>query len=178
MAATKTIAILISLLAFLGLSFQPLNAQEDPLKEYADSHKDLKLCFYPSTLRMINLNDNKDLNELVGGIDKLLIYTLDSTAHADKSYKGIIDTYSELGFEEYISTYGNGLNFFIYGKEGQSNNQYIGIIAQTESVSLFYLRGFVALNKFPDLIQSMNEGDFINPFDFNIDDFAKNTEDK
>ncbi len=178
MENTKKITILISLLAFMGLIFQPLNAQEDPLKDFADSRKELKLCFYPSTLRMINLSNNPDLNEMVGGIEKLLIYNLDSAARADKSYKGLIETYTELGYEEYISAYGDGLSFFIYGKDGSKINQYIGIIAQAENVSVFYLKGFVAMNKFPDLIQSMNEGDFINPFDFNLDDFGKNTEDQ
>lgn len=174
----KKTTILISLLAIMGLSIQPLIAQEDPLKEFADSRKDLKLCFYPSTLRMININNNPDLDELVGGVEKLLIYNLDSASRVDKSYKGLIETYSALEYEEFISAYGDGMNFFIYGKEGGKSTQYVGIISQPENVTVFYLRGFIALNKFPDLIQSMNDGDFINPFDFNLDDFGKNTKDQ
>jgi hypothetical protein len=157
---------------------QPLLGQEEPLKEFAEARKDLKLCFYPSTLRMINLYDDPTLDELVSGVRKLLLYNLDSTTIADKSYKGLIDTYSDLDFEEYISAYGEGMNFFIYGKDGRSANEYIGIIAQPDKVSVFYLRGIVALNKFPDLIESMNEGSFINPFDFNLDDFGENTQDR
>jgi hypothetical protein len=174
----KKTTILISLLTLMGWFASPIGAQEDPLKDYADTCRDLKLCFYPSTLRMINLSNNPDLDELVSGVEKLLIYNLDSAARAGKSYKGLIETYSELGYEEYISAYGAGPNFFIYGKEGKKNNQYIGIIEQPESVSVFYLKGFVALNKFPDLINSMNEGDFINPFDFNISDFGESTQDQ
>ena len=174
----KRTAIRISLLILMGWFASPISAQEEPLKNYADTCRDMKLCFYPSTLRMINLNNNPDLDELVSGVDKLLIYTLDSAASADKSYKSLIDTYTQLDYEEYISAYGAGPNFFIYGKEGRKANQYIGIIVQLDNISVFYMKGFVALNKFPDLIQSMNEGDFINPFDFNINDFGESTQDQ
>jgi hypothetical protein len=115
---------------------------------------------------------------LVSGINKLLVYQLDSASAADKSYKSLIETYKDLDYEEYISAYGDGMNFFIYGKEGRKDTEYIGVIAQAESVSVFYLNGFIALNKFPELIDSMNEGDFINPFDFNLDDFGENTQDR
>ena len=79
----KKTTILISLLALMGWLPSSISAQEDPLKNYADTCRDLKLCFYPSTLRMINLNNNPDLDELVSGVEKLLVYSLDSSARAN-----------------------------------------------------------------------------------------------
>lgn len=127
---------------------------------------------------MINIADNADFDELVSGIEKLLIYNLDSITRAEKAYKQIISTYEELDFEEYASAYGGGLNFFVYGKDMRKGSEYIGIIQQEESLTAFYMRGTIAMNKIPQLIQSMGEGDFINPLDFNIEDFGKNTQDQ
>jgi hypothetical protein len=173
----KSTTILISLIILLGLSWE-IKAQEQPLKDFAEDRKDRKFCFYPSTLRMVNLANNPDFDDLVNGIEKLLIYNLDSAARADKSYKNIITTYQELDFEEYASAYGGGLNFYVYGKENKKETEYIGIIKQADLLTAFYMRGQIAMNKIPRLIQSMSEGDFINPFDFNLDDFGKNTQDQ
>lgn len=148
------------------------------MKDFADPHKELKLCFYPSTLRMINLSNDPALDNLFSGIEKLLVYNLDSAAHADKSHKELIDIYRELNYEEYISTYGKDIDFFIYGKESRRHTEYIGVIAERNSATVFYLRGFVAFNKLPELIQSMNDGNIINPLDFNISDFGKHTQDQ
>jgi len=173
----KSTTILISLIILLGLSWET-KAQEQPLKDFAEDRKDRKFCFYPSTLRMVNLANNPDFDDLVSGIEKLLIYNLDSTARADKSYKEIITTYQELDFEEDASAYGGGLNFYVYGKENKKETEYIGVVKQDDLLTAFYMRGQVAMNKIPRLIQSMGEGDFINPFDFNLDDFGKNTQDQ
>lgn len=168
---------LISLVFLIGITI-PLVAQEQPLKDFAEDRKELKLCFYPSTLRMVNLANNPDFNDLVSGIEKLLIYNLDSTSRADKAYKQIISTYEELDFEEYASAYGGDMNFFIYGKDIRKGTEYVGIIKQEDALNAFYMRGTIAINKLPQLMQSMGDGDFINPFDFNIEDFGKNTQDK
>ncbi len=176
MTMTKS-TILISLILLMGNS-SSLFAQEQPLKDFAEDRRENKFCFYPSTLRMVNLANNPDFNELVSGIEKLLIYNLDSTARADKAYKELIATYEELDFEEYASAYGGDLNFYVYGKDMRKGTEYIGIIRQEDVLTAFYMRGTIAMNKIPKLMQSMGEGDFINPFDFNLDDFGKNTQDQ
>lgn len=168
--------ILISFILLLG--FQSLFAQEQPLKDFAEDRRENKFCFYPSTLRMVNLANNPDFNDLVNGIEKLLIYSLDSTARADKTYKDLIVTYEALNYEELASAYGGELNFYVYGKDDGASSEYIGIIRQKDLVTAFYMRGQIAMNKLPQLMQSMSEGDFINPFDFNLDDFGKNTQDQ
>lgn len=173
----KKITTLISLVLLLGF-IAPVFSQEQPLKDFAEDRKDRKFCFYPSTLRMVNLTNNPDFDELISGIDKLLIYNLDSASRADKAYKQIISTYQELDFEEYASAYGGELNFYIYGKDIRKGTEYIGIIRQEDLLTAFYMRGTIAMNKLPQLMQSMGEGDFINPFDFNIEDFGENTQDQ
>ena len=173
----KNTTTLISLIFFLGLAMN-VSAQEQPLKDFAEDRKESKFCFYPSTLRMVNLANNPDFNDLVSGIEKLLIYNLDSATRVEKSYKQIITTYEALDFVEYASAFGGGLNFYVYGKEHYKETEYIGILKRDEMLTAFYMRGQVAINKIPRLMQSMSEGDFINPFDFNINDFGKSTQDQ
>ncbi len=168
--------ILISFVLLLS-SLQTLVAQEQPLKDFAEDRKERKLCFYPSTLRMLNLSGNAEFDELTTGIEKLLVYTLDSAARADKSYQQIIETYRKLDYEEYASVYGGKLDFFVYGKDEGSESEYVGIIKNDEMLTAFYLRGRLAVNKIPGLIRTMDEGGLMNPFDFNLDDFGKHTQD-
>lgn len=175
MTAKKTVLISLFLLtAFVG----PILAQEQPLKDYAEDRKENKFCFYPSTLRMVNLANNPDFNDMVSGIEKLLIYNLDSTAKADKDYKAVLTAYQDLGFEEYASAYGGDLNFYIYGKEAGKSTEYIGVLKRDDMLAAFYMRGQLSVSALPRLMQSMGEGEFINPFDFNLDDFGKNTQNK
>ena len=141
----------------LGGLFPSLRAQEAPFKEYADAHKDRKFCFYPSTLRMINISQNPDYNEMVNGVEKLLIYTLDSAATANNNYKEIISDYQNLGYEEYAAMYGGKTNFFLYGKENDHD--------RNNRNHASYMRGRIGWQKIPDLMQSFQSDDVINIFD-------------
>ena len=144
-----------------------LKAQETPLKDYADAHKDRKFCFYPSTLRMINLSKNHDYNELVNGIEKMLVYTLDSAAKASQSYKSIITSYKKSGFEEYVSMSGGTTNFIMYGKESKDENQFVGVMKSEDALYAFYLRGRIGWQNIPALMQSFQSDDMINIFELN-----------
>jgi hypothetical protein len=160
----------ILLILLLGL-FRPASGQEQPLKDYADKHKDRKLCFYPSTLRMINIGKNPDFNELVSGIEKLLVYTLDSAAKADQSYTEIIPTYKDLGFEEYASAYGGETNFFLYGKEAEKDNQFVGVFRNGEELMAFYMHGNIGWQSIPKLMMSFREDEIINILNLNEEKF-------
>jgi hypothetical protein len=144
-----------------------VNAQETAFKEYADKHKERKFCFYPSTLRMINLAKNNDYYELVNGIEKILVYTLDSAAKASQSYKSIITAYNKTGFEEYVSMSGGTTNFIMYGKESKSENQFVGVMQSEDALYAFYLRGRIGWQKIPALMQSLQSDDMINIFELN-----------
>jgi hypothetical protein len=155
-----------------------LKAQETPLKDYADAHKDRKFCFYPSTLRMINIAKNPDYNELVNGIEKLLVYTLDSAAKAGQSYKGLISSYKNIGFEEYVTMAGGKTNFVLYGKENKGENQYVGVMKSEDAMYAFYLRGRIGWQKIPALMQSFQADDMINIFDLNKQKSGKRPQNK
>ena len=155
-----------------------LKAQDTPFKAYADAHKDRKFCFYPSTLRMINIGKNPDYNELVNGIEKLLVYTLDSAAKAGQSYKSLITSYKKIGFEEFVTMAGGKTNFILYGKENKKENQYVGVMKSEDAMYAFYLRGRIGWQKIPALMQSFQSGDMINIFDLNKQKSGKRPQNK
>lgn len=146
----------------MGFS-QALLAQESILKSYADSTRIKEYCFYPSTLRMLNLAKSDEFNDLVTNIEKLLIYTLDSTAAADKSYRSMLNEYQATGFEELATMTGGKTNLQIYGKDTQVN-ELTGIIRTEEDVYAFYLLGDIDWVKIPAMIQNFNESDVLNIF--------------
>jgi hypothetical protein len=155
-----------------------LKAQETAFKAYADTHKDRKYCFYPSTLRMINIAKNPDYYELVNGIEKLLVYTLDSAAKAGQSYKSLITSYKKIGFEEYVTVAGGKTTFILYGKESKDENQFVGVMKSEDAMYAFYLRGRIGWQKIPALMQSFQTDDMINIFDLNKQKSGKRPQNK
>jgi hypothetical protein len=126
---------------------------------------------------MINITQNEDYYEMVSGIEKLLIYKLDSTTRADKSYKEVISTYRDLGYEEYVSMYGRGQQMYLFGKEKHKQSEFIGVFGESDMALAIYLRGNIGWNKIPDLIDSMKSEDMLNILDFNTEEFENNPHD-
>jgi len=156
----------INKLAILGLIWgltSPLFAQEDVLKKYAEERSERTFCFYPSTLRMINLSKNPEFNEMVKPIEKMMIFMLDSTAQASKDYRKLPAQFQKNGFEEYVTMIGGGNNLFIYGSE--SDGELLGVMAMQESLVAFYLRGNVNWQKIPKLMTTMKENELLQIFD-------------
>lgn len=156
------------LLAFilLGLTCQPLFAQESIIKDQFEHKRDRKYCFYPSTLRMVNLKQNQEYNNLVNGVEKLLIYTLDSATKADKSYLQLSSLYQQAGFDEYASIFGGGTQMSILGADKGKSHEYVGFFDQDELTIAFYLRGNIPWQKIPTLMKSMNDLEMLEMFDF------------
>ena len=155
-----------------------LKAQETPFKKYADAHKERKFCFYPSTLRMLNMAHNPDYYALVNDIEKLLVYTLDSAAKASQSYNAMITTYKKTGFEEYAAMSGGKTIFLLYGKENKHENQFVGVVKNEDSFFAFYMRGRIGWQKIPALMQSFKSDDMINIFDLNTQKSGKRSQNK
>lgn len=151
--------LLSTLLALLIL---PSIAQESIIKDFAEPRRPTRwmnpICLYPSTLRMINLAQDPNFNEMVNDIEKILIYTLDSATAATKSYKEMLKEYESEGFEEYISMLGLQ-EMRIIGKEGE----FVGIVSAEGNAIAFYLRGDIPFGKIPTLLQSFQSSDMLLP---------------
>lgn len=160
--AIKQLTLLLLLAA--GWGSTPLLAQEQPLKDLVEAKRERKYAFYPSTLRMVNISENQAYNELVSGVEKLLVYTLDSATRADRSYTQITANYQELGYEEYASVMGGDMSLAVMGLESKDGNQFVGFVGQTDMVMAFYLRGSIAWQKIPTLINTLKSEDMLLDF--------------
>ncbi|WP_462248243.1 DUF4252 domain-containing protein [Ekhidna sp.] len=153
----------------LTLIILPTIAQESIIKDFSEPRRPTKwmnpICLYPSTLRMINLAQDPNFNEMVNDIEKILVYTLDSATAVSKGYKEMLKEYEAEGFEEYVTVYGEQ-HMRIIGKE----EEYIGIVSTKENAIAFYLRGEIPFGKIPTLLQSFQSSDMLplltDQFDF------------
>ncbi|MFA5417810.1 MAG: hypothetical protein WC341_05070 [Bacteroidales bacterium] len=169
---------LIYLLILMG-PFQPLWAQQDLIKTYADSTKTRTYCLYPSTLRMLDPTGSPEFYQMVNDIEKLVIYTLDSTATADKSYLSMLQGYQALGYDEIASMFGGKNQFFLYGRDKDQGGNYVGVFRQDDQMEAFYLSGNVEWSKIPSLIQNLqNGGNMINIFQLKSPKRGHNPHDK
>ncbi len=134
-------------------------AQESILKDFAEERRDVKLCFYPSTLRMINIKKDPNYYELVNDVEKLLIYIMDSGESTEWT-----DQYRDLGYEEYIAMYGK-VDLVLLGKD----EEYVGLSGSEGRLAAFYLRGAIAFQKIPELIKTFQSGDMLSLIKFNMD---------
>lgn len=148
---------------FVGL-IQPLFAQQDIIKDYADTSSVKDYCFYPSTLRMLNIAKDQDYYNMVEDIEKLLVYSLDSASVAESSYKKMLAMYRKNNFEEYAVMEGGETNFSIYGKDGRKN-EFAGVFRVKKKVYVFYMIGNIGWQKIPALVQNFSKGDMFNLFD-------------
>ncbi len=105
---------------------------------------------------MINISQKPEFNKLVNDIDKVLIYTLDSTTYAAKEYKTLLKDYEEEGYEEYMALYGKQ-DIRIIGKD----DEYVGVLAAEGRAMAFYLRGDIPFGKIPTLIQTFQSDDVL-----------------
>lgn len=129
--------------------------QESIIKDFAEERRNLKLCLYPSTLRMVNIKKDPDFYELVNDVEKLLIYTLDS-ATSSGSYTDWTDEYRDIGYEEYIAMSGK-MSLIVLGKD----DEYVGVTGSDGNVAAFYLRGNIPFQKIPKIIQTFESGDML-----------------
>ncbi|MEP1097197.1 MAG: hypothetical protein ABJG78_18930 [Cyclobacteriaceae bacterium] len=147
---SKTLSIFLLLISVSGL------AQESIIKDFAEDRSNLKLCLYPSTLRMVNIKKDPDFYELVNDVEKLLIYTLDANTSKSGSFTGWTDEYRNIGYEEYIAMSGK-VDLIILGKD----EEYVGVTGTDGNVAAFYLRGAIPFQKIPKLIQTFEGGDML-----------------
>ena len=153
---------------FILTVFLSVKGQEDLFKDFAENHKQRAFCFYPSTLRMLNIGNNPEFNNMVGGIEKLLIYKLDSISRADKLYHSMIDNFKSKGFEEFVTVCGGESEIFLLGSPGKKDKEYVGVVVKEDISLAFFMKGDISWEEIPKMLNNIKEGDFINILDLNL----------
>lgn len=131
-------------------------AQCQTMNSWAEKKGIRKLCFYPTTLRMINISKDESFYELVKDVDKLRIYIADSKPGFKKQdlgelKKGILAE----NFKDMIQVQQGQKSYFVYIKEKHDKPVgFAGIAFSEESLVLIDLEGYIS----PENIQKIIEG--------------------
>ncbi len=168
---TKKMKIRVLTVFFLVAVFLSAKGQEDLFKDFAEAHKERAFCFYPSTLRMLNIGGNEEFDQMVKGVEKLLVYKLDSASRNGKAYKNMVKEFKSEGFEEYLSITGGNYEASLLASPGNKGKEYVGYFNQEDALLAFYLKGGLDWDELPKLINGIKEGDFINILDLNTSGF-------
>ena len=158
------IRVICTFVIVIAGAFSPLFSQEGPIKSFGDTHSERKFCLYPSTLRMINFEQNEEVNDWVNGIRKILIYQLSADANYPELSEAM-NKYRSAGFEEYAQAFGGDRRLLLLGKEGRKDT-FTGFAGADGSLYAFYITGSIRWEKIPIIIRQFQSNQLLNVFEF------------
>jgi hypothetical protein len=149
---------------FLVLSFcfsTMCFAQNSIVSEFKENHKmALSLYFYPSTLRMINIERNVEFDEMISGIKKARFFKLDSGAASKEDLKEFTGNLTNEGFEEIMFVKNKDMDLKVWGLE-KKNPELVILLKSGDETMLLEINGMINVAKIPKLTQTFNQDGFI-----------------
>lgn len=170
----KTLFTSLLIIILIHNPFQ-VKGQSSAITKWAENKPGLrKLCFYPSTLRMINISKDEAFNRAIKDIKKLKVFLSDSKNNFDK--KEINALKSNIKKEDYkdMLQVSNGRqSFSVYIKEKNEKTQgFAGIVVSETGLVLIDLEGFIS----PEMIQQLISGKINFEVLTKINDLSKATQ--
>ncbi len=134
-------------------------SQSKTIQELKDSNRiQLGLHFYPSTLRMLNLQKDTAYNKMVRGIEKLSFLITKPDKFGPDLY---IETTGKLinqeQYEEYIIWQGEDYQMEVVGKP--KKKEMVGLANYNDRYYIFDLKGTIDLLQLPALYEKLSSQD-------------------
>ncbi len=151
------------LILIIFLSFA-CNAQNSIVTDFKENHDmALSLYFYPSTLRMINMERNREYDEMIQEIKSIRFFKLDSgTVSKVDLNRFKVDLRSE-GFEEVMTIKNTDIDLQVWGLEKRTPE--LVIVSKSENeIMLLEIIGMINITKIPKLTQTFNQKGFLDIF--------------
>ena len=153
--------ILIFFLLFLSASCQ----QKDPLNDFLeDRNTGLILHFYPSTLRMINIDQNEEYNKMIREVEKARFIRLDSGQFTKEEISELITSLQSEGYEEVMSFRDKKQDISVLAME-KKIPEFVMLSRAPDQVMILEMKGMVNVAKIPKLTQTFSENGFLNVLD-------------
>jgi Domain of unknown function (DUF4252) len=134
-------------------------AQTKTTEKLDEKYEGTSLYFYKNTLRMLNINEDKDFDEMIKDIEKIRLVMVDRTMESftGEDYKKLKGDYKKESYEEIMSGRVEGRNFNVYVRESGGNVKGTVIMA-SDSSSLYVLDilGKVAIEKASSLFKMID----------------------
>nr|WKN39623.1 DUF4252 domain-containing protein [Tunicatimonas sp. TK19036] len=156
--------LLTLLIILVGFSFSI--AQSHTVSRFlADHTPSQKLFFYPSTLRMVNIEKNPDFYALVRDVDKLrvLMYDKSSSGFSSQTLRDLSQDVKAEDYQELMTFETTQQTAYLYSLGDENTPEgVVGLIETDDTIILTDLEGFVNLPALLKLFQS----------DFNFEDMS------
>ena len=134
----------------------PLRAQSRTVADFREQHATRQDFFlYPSTLRMVNLEKNPDLYQLVHDVEKLQILLFDRPSVDRSAVQQLREGIRGEAYDELISFRQKGSQITVYARSDSPQLEgVVGLVDNRETLVLIDLEGFVDLPALMNLMQS------------------------
>ena len=136
-------------------------AQNSAVTDFQENHgAALSLYFYPSTLRMMNLDRNEEFDEMIRHVKKARFFKMDSAKVTNDDLIALTDQLSKGGFEEIMMIKNKEMDVRIWGAEKRIPETIV-ISKNGFEVMLLEINGMINVAKIPKIMNSFNENAFL-----------------
>ena len=136
-------------------------AQSSVVSDFKENHNTaLSLYFYPSTLRMINIERNKEYDEMIREIKKARFFKMDSGSVSKSDLSKFEKELANEGFEEVMFIKNKDADIRVWGLE-KRNPELVIISKSDDELMLLVINGMLNIAKIPKLTQTFNRSSFL-----------------
>ena len=151
--------IILSL--FLTIFSLSSYAQNSAVTDFKENHETaLSLYFYPSTLRMVNIEQNPEFNEMIRQVKKARFFRMDSGTVSKDDLNNLVSELTEDGFEEVMFVKNKNMDLKVWGLETK-NPELVIISKSDEELMLLEINGMINIAKIPKLAETFNQNSFL-----------------
>ncbi|GEM_PF-3246153 len=129
-----------------------------------DNHMDREYYVYPSTLRMINLEQNEDFNELIEDLVKGRYFSIEKKAESKELIDGLRADLVEEGFEEVMTFHNSKADAGVYILDARAP-RIAAIIELENEYNVIDVEGMLNVTKIPQLLENFDDEKFLNIID-------------
>jgi hypothetical protein len=142
-------------------------SQNSAVTEFTEKHDTaLTLYFYPSTLRMINLERNPEFDEMIREVKKARFFRMDSGAVSSQELAELTNSLLQSGLQELMFIKKKEMDVQVLGIE-KKVPETIVISKNGDELMLLEINGMINVAKLPKIMDSFSENAFLNVLDLN-----------
>lgn len=136
-------------------------AQSETIQELHEKYDDaFAMFFYKNTLNMLNMQDNKEFQALIDGIEKMKLLRIDKSANdfTKDHFKQLVKDYRSEDFEELMTVKQEKMNINAYIKESGGKTKGIVILLnEAENLTVLDIKGSIPFDKIGELAKYADE---------------------
>ena len=142
-------------------------SQNSAITDFKENHPiALALYFYPSTLRMINIDRNPEFDEMIKEIKRARFFRLDSGTIDQNDISKLSKDLQGLGFEELMIFKDKSKDVKVWGVENR-NPQIVIISKSNKEILLLEVNGMINIAKIPKLAETFGQHKFLDVLHLN-----------